>query len=121
MKKILILQLACFLSAILLALGSLAQDSTVAEVSAPKKAKPVKNTFEGIWIIDNQTVMVPVKKTFQMDFMHRFGVVKNGYEDFYGLFASANIRLGFNYVPVNKLLNGVSLTKQNMTWEGYAK
>src|SRR5690349_17068464 len=121
MKKIFILKLASFLTAILFGLGALAQDSTVAEVSAPKKVKPVKNTFESIWIIDNQTVMVPQKKTFQMDFMHRFGVVKNGYQDFYGLFASANIRLGFNYVPVNRLLIGVSLTKQNMTWEGYAK
>ena len=121
MKKIFIIQLSCFLIAFFVSLGALAQDSTVAEQSVPKKAKPVKNTFEGTWIIDNQTVMVPTKKTFQMDFMHRFGVVKNGYQDFYGLFAPANIRLGFNYVPVNNLLIGVSLTKQNMTWEGYAK
>lgn len=111
-----LLLLACLLGTIVNA-----QDQTDATQQAPKKPKPVKNTFESIWIIDNQTVEVPVKKSFEMDFMHRFGVVKNGYEDFYGMFAPANIRLGANYVPMNKLLIGVSLTKQNMTWEGYAK
>jgi len=85
------------------------------------KHKPVKNTFESIWIIDNQTVMVPVKKTFEMDIMHRFGVVTNGYQDFFGFFAPSNIRLGLNYVPVKNLLVGLSLTKTNMTLEGYGK
>jgi hypothetical protein len=100
-----------------------AQDSTQTEESTPvvKKVKPVKNTFSGIWIIDNQTVMVPVKKTFEMDIMHRFGTVKNGYDDFWGFFAPSNIRLGFNYVPINNLMVGASITKANMTWEGYGK
>ncbi|HYJ64515.1 MAG TPA: DUF5777 family beta-barrel protein, partial [Parafilimonas sp.] len=51
----------------------------------PKAAKPVKNTFESIWILDNQTVMVPIKKTFELDFMHRFGTWDGGYQDLYGL------------------------------------
>ena len=100
-----------------------AQDSTQTEESAPviKKEKPVKNTFSSIWIIDNQTVMVPIKKTFEIDIMHRFGTVKNGYDDFWGFFAPSNIRLGFNYVPINNLMIGASITKSNMTWEGYGK
>lgn len=100
-------------------------DSTVTtpteEVAVVKKVKPVKNTFGSIWLIDNQTVMVPIKKTFEMDIMHRFGTMGNGYKDFYGFFASSNIRLGFNYVPINNLLVGLSLTKSFMTVEGYAK
>lgn len=56
-----------------------------------------------------------------MDIMHRFGTMGNGYKDFYGLFASSNIKLGFNYVPVNNLLIGLSLAKSFMTVEGYAK
>lgn len=95
--------------------------TTEAAEQKPKAKKPVKNTFESIWIIDNQTVMVPVKKTFEMDILHRFGTMENGYEDFYGLFASSNIRLGFSYVPINRLMVGVSITKAYMTWEGYAK
>lgn len=100
-----------------------AQDSTEAEEPAPvvKKVKPIKNTFSSIWIIDNQTVIVPVKGTFEMDIMHRFGTVKNGYNDFWGFFAPSNIRLGFSYVPINNLMVGASITKTNMTWEGYGK
>jgi Membrane bound beta barrel domain (DUF5777) len=102
-----------------------AQDSTINDnteaTEVVKRVKPVKNTFESIWIIDNQTTLVPVKKSFEMDIMHRFGTLKNGYQDFYGLFAPSNIRLGFSYVPINNLLAGVSITKANMTWEGFAK
>jgi Membrane bound beta barrel domain (DUF5777) len=91
----------------------MAQDSTVAveETAIPSKPKPVKNTFQSVWIIDNQTVMVPVKKTFEMDIQHRFGTVENGYEDFWGFFAPSNIRIGFSYVPVNKLNVGLGFTK----------
>jgi len=89
-----------------------AQDSTAAvETVAPAKPKPVKNTFQSIWIIDNQTVLVPQKKTFEMDIQHRFGVVENGYEDFWGFFAPSNIRLGFSYVPIDKLNVGIGITK----------
>ena len=101
--------------------GLTAQDSTEVPVKVVKKVKPAKNTFDNIWIIDNQTVMVPIKGTFQMDIMHRFGTVKNGYKDFWGFFAPSNIRLGFEYVPINKLMVGLSITKANMTWEGYVK
>ena len=73
--------------------------------------KPVKNTFESIWLIDAQTVMVPVKGTFEADFQHRFGTWENGYEDFYGVFASSNIRLGVDYVPVDRLQVGLGFTK----------
>ena len=100
-----------------------AQDSSgVAEKAIlPAKIKPVKNTFQSVWIIDNQTVMVPVKGTFEMDIMHRFGTVNNGYSDFWGFFAPSNIRLGVNYAPVNKLNLGIGITKNNMLWDASAK
>lgn len=83
--------------------------------------KPVKNTFESIWGIDQQTVMVPVKGTFEMDFQHRFGTWNNGYEDFYGIFAASNIRIGFDYVPTDRLLVGLGFTKFNNLWDFYGK
>ena len=103
--------------------NSSAQDSTAVaeEVSAPAKAKPVKNTFQSVWIIDNQTVMVPVKGTLEMDIMHRFGTVEKGYENFWGFFAPSNIRLGVSYAPVNKLNLGIGITKSNMLWDASAK
>ena len=94
-------------------------DST--PVAGTKAPKPVKNTFSGVWLIDNQTVMVPIKGTFEFDIQHRFGSVKNGYKDFYGLFASSNIRFAFNYSPIDHLFVGLGLTKYKMTWDVNAK
>ena len=89
-----------------------AQDSTSAEESeAPVKAKPLKHSFQSIWIIDNQTAMVPVKGTFEMDIMHRFGTWNKGYQDFWGLFAPSNIRIGASYAPIDKLNVGIGFTK----------
>ena len=94
---------------------------TVPKTAAPAQQKPVKNIFGGVWIIDNQTVMVPVKGTFEMDIQHRFGVVTKGYEDFWGFFAPSNIRMGVSYAPISKLYVGIGITKQNMLWDASAK
>jgi Membrane bound beta barrel domain (DUF5777) len=114
----------CLVSCLFLFQVSLiAQDSTVAAETpaAPAKPKPVKNTFQSVWIIDNQTVMVPVKGTFEMDIMHRFGTVEKGYDNFWGFFAPSNIRLGVSYAPINKLSVGIGITKDKMLWDASAK
>ncbi len=99
----------------------MAQDSTEVTVTAPQKAKPVKNTFQSVWIIDNQTVLVPVKGTFEMDINHRFGLWNKGYEDFWGFFAPSNIRLGASYAPVKNLFVGIGVTKTTATNVPYAE
>ncbi|MEO7531488.1 MAG: DUF5777 family beta-barrel protein [Sediminibacterium sp.] len=100
-----------------------AQDSTSVtnKIAGAVTAKPVKNTFQSVWIIDNQTVMVSKKGTFEMDIMHRFGVITKGYSDFWGFFAPSNIRLGVSYAPINKLNVGIGITKSNMLWDASAK
>jgi hypothetical protein len=93
-----------------------------AEAPPEKDIRPVRNTFESIWLGDNQTVEVPIKGTFEWDILHRFGSTKtNGFDDFWGLFASSNLRLGFNYVPVEKLQIGFGVTKENLLWDFNAK
>ena len=96
-------------------------DSTEAiEKPVAKKPKPAK-IFESVWIGDNQTVMVPSIKTFEMDIQHRFGTVEKGYEDFWGLFAPSNIRLGFSYSPIKNLNVGIGIAKANLLWDGSVK
>ncbi|MFT7605689.1 MAG: hypothetical protein ACI8VT_003286 [Saprospiraceae bacterium] len=87
------------------------------EAETKKEQKPVKSMFESTWLIDNQSVIVPVKGTFQMDILHRFGVMNNGYDDFYGIFAPSNIKLGFGYSIMDNLAIGLGITKTNMTWD----
>lgn len=89
-----------------------AQDTATAPFA--KKAKPVKNTFGSVWLMDNQTVMVPIKGTLEFDIQHRFGVVNNGAKDLWGFFAPSNIRLGLGYAPINKLFVGAGITKERM-------
>src|SRR5450432_4794489 len=76
--------------------GYAQHDSTVAssQAEAPAKPRPVKNTFQAGQIIDAQTVMVPVKGTFEADIQHRFGSVKNGYQDLWGIYGIADIQIG---------------------------
>jgi Membrane bound beta barrel domain (DUF5777) len=81
------------------------------------KKKAVKNTFESNWIQDNQSVMVDIKGTFEMDIQHRFGVVNNGGKDFFGLYAPSNIRIGFSYVVRNNLQLGLGFTKDRLQWD----
>jgi len=88
-------------------------DSTAA-APVKKKKSYVKDTFDGSYIIDNQTVMVAIKGTFEFDIQHRFGTVNNGFTDLFGIFAGATMKLGFNYVPVKNLQIGFDATNENM-------
>ena len=107
----------CAVAFMLMAGAAQAQD----EGEAKKSVRPVRNTFESIWLIDNQTVMVPVKGTFEMDIQHRFGTIDKGYDDFWGIYAPSNIRIGLNYVPVENLQIGFGFTKFRKTWDFNAK
>jgi hypothetical protein len=100
------------------------QDSTGnnQETQPHARVRPVKNTFKSQWIIDNQTVMVPVKGTLEFDFLHRFGTVNKGYQDFWGFFSpSFNIRMGLSYTFIKNLSVGFGITKTGLTWDGNAK
>ncbi|MBK8699649.1 MAG: hypothetical protein IPN29_08905 [Saprospiraceae bacterium] len=77
----------------------------------------VGNTFESIWLIDNQTVYVPLKNTLEFDILHRFGTVNNGYSDFFGMYAPSNIRLGLGYTPINNLMLGFGFSKDRLIWD----
>jgi Membrane bound beta barrel domain (DUF5777) len=111
-----ILPVACLL---LLHTAVKAQDSAAAPVK--EKSKLVKNTFGSVWLIDNQTVIVPFKGTLEFDIQHRFGTVDNGSKDLWGFFAPSNIRLGINYAPIKKLFVGAGITKEKMQLDINAK
>lgn len=92
---------------------SFAQETASTE---PKKEKdiPVIAPFESGILIDNQTCVVPAAKTLEFLIQHRFGTVDNGIKDVYGIYSSANIRLGLNYSILNSLMVGYGLTRNKM-------
>lgn len=106
---------------LIISLGCISVISAQDEAPAEVDRSPVKRTFESIWLMDQQTVMVPIQGTFEMDFQHRFGTWDKGYNDFYGIFAPSNMRIGLEYVPVERLMIGLGFTKQDVLWDAFAK
>jgi hypothetical protein len=114
---------ACFTLSLLLCFstGSVLAQEEPAEAAVTIKAKPVKNTFGSVWLMDNQTVVVPIKGTLEMDIQHRFGTVNKGKKDLFGIFAPSNIRLGLSYAPINRLFVGAGITKERTQVDFNAK
>jgi hypothetical protein len=99
----------------------MAQDSSATAVPPAKTKSYTKNTFSGNYLIDDQTVMVPVKKTFGFYISHHFGLVTQGISNFYGVFQLANMQFSFTYVPVKDLQLGFGFGNYNMEVNGNAK
>ncbi len=82
---------------------------------------PVDAPFVASILIDNQTVVSPYKGGLEFEIHHRFGTIKNGITDVFGIYASSNIRLGLNYGITDKLMIGVGSTKdyklQEVQWK----
>ncbi|MCB8998548.1 MAG: hypothetical protein H6540_00570 [Bacteroidales bacterium] len=77
--------------------------------------------FEAPMLIDNPTVVNPYKGGLEFVIQHRFGTVKNGITDIFGIYAPSNIRMGFRYGISDKLMIGVGSTKdyklQDVNWK----
>jgi hypothetical protein len=98
------------------------QNATPASASTSEAVKPIKNTFDDIILIDNQTVEANQKNMFEFVLEHRFGApISTGYSDMFGLFTSANMALKVYYSPLNTLNLGIGINEENKTWEGNLK
>ena len=111
MKKILIVFiLSLFLSPVF------AQEET----EAAKSADPVLNTFSNGTLIDNQTVATPYKGGIELQIQHRFSLIEN-IHNLYGIYGSANTRIGLNYGISDRLMIGAGTTKdyslQDINWK----
>ncbi len=72
---------------------------------------PVRAPFETSILIDNPTVVSPLKGGIEIEIQHRFGTVENGIKDIYGIYAPSNIRLGVLYGISDKIMVGFGTTK----------
>ncbi|MGD0581959.1 MAG: DUF5777 family beta-barrel protein [Bacteroidales bacterium] len=111
MKKVLlVLMLSAFLAPVF------AQNDTINQ----KSSDPVTNTFMAAILIDNQTVSTPGKGKLELEIQHRFGLIST-VKDLYGIYASANTRIGFNYGITDRLMVGLGTTKnyqlQDVEWK----
>jgi hypothetical protein len=111
MKKVLIVLL---FSLFLLPFISQAQEQT------EDKSKPVRFTFGTTILIDNHTVATPYKGGLELEIHHRFSLIEN-YHNLFGIYGSANTRMGLNYGITDKLMVGAGTTKdyklQDIQWK----
>jgi hypothetical protein len=111
MKKTLLLLL---LSVVLI--PAFSQEETPAE----KSSKPVRFTFGTTILIDNHTVATPYKGGLELEIHHRFSLIED-IHDLYGIYGSANTRIGLNYGITDKLMVGLGTTKdyklQDLQWK----
>jgi hypothetical protein len=111
MKKIfIVLTLLLFLSPLF------AQEET----QTKEESKPVRFTFGTTILIDNHTVATPYKGGLELEIHHRFSQIKT-YHDLFGIYGSANTRIGLNYGITDRLMIGAGTTKdyklQDIQWK----
>lgn len=111
MKKIfIVLTLSLFLTPLI------AQE----EAQSQEKSKPVRFTFGTTILIDNHTVATPYKGGLELEIHHRFSLIEN-YHNLFGIFGSANTRIGMNYGITDRLMIGAGTTKdyklQDIQWK----
>jgi hypothetical protein len=82
---------------------------------------PVRSPFEAGSLIDNPTIVSPLKGALELNILHRFGLMDNGTSDLYGIYASSNIKMGLNYGITDRIMVGVGTTKdyklQDINWK----
>ena len=108
MKKIVISFIA-----LILGFGLSAQEVDV-------KVKPVKNVFQGNRFINLQSANVASKNELQMFIQHRFGNIKGGFYEFFGL-DEASMRLGFEYGITKDLTFGIGRSTYMKTFDSFLK
>jgi hypothetical protein len=85
-----------------------------------KGSKPVRFTFGTSLLVDNHTVETPYKGGLELEIHHRFSQIKS-YHDLFGIYGSANTRIGLNYGITDRLMVGAGTTKdyklQDIQWK----
>jgi len=109
-KLILIICLSAFMTSVF------SQD----EAQEEKGPKPVRFTFGTTILIDNHTVATPYKGGLELEIHHRFSLIEN-YHNLFGIYGSANTRIGLNYGITDRIMVGAGTTKdyklQDIQWK----
>ncbi|MCT4602109.1 MAG: DUF5777 family beta-barrel protein [Marinifilum sp.] len=82
---------------------------------------PVSGTFETGLLAETQTIETPFAGEFELHIQHRFGLIENGLEDVFGIYASSNIRMGLNYGITQNFMVGYGYTKEFKLQEFHGK
>jgi hypothetical protein len=87
---------------------------------AQDEAEPVMPAFETLTLVDNQTTASPYKGQLVLEIQHRFSKIKD-ISDIFGIYGSANTRIGLSYGITDKIMLGFGTTRtfklQDLEWK----
>ncbi len=87
---------------------------------AQEEDEPVYPPFETLSLIDNQTTLSPYKGSLVLEIQHRFSQIQE-IADLFGIYGSANTRLGASYGLTDKIMIGFGTTRnymlQDLEWK----
>jgi len=82
-------------------------------LSAQDEPTPVMPAFETLTLVDGQTTANPYKGQLMLEIQHRFSEIKE-IADLFGIYGSANTRIGLSYGITDKIMVGFGTTRKNM-------
>lgn len=97
-----------------------AQNDPLSLDDVPQESVPVKEAFNGSYLINNHSSNVLEKGRLNVLILHRFGELSDGSFNAYGLDYAA-IRLGFEYGITDKLTAGLGRSSVGKNYDGYLK
>ncbi len=97
-----------------------AQDDLMDEIDTEDEPQYAEAAFKGLKIVNFESTKLAGKKDFYFIVSHRFGSVKNGIEDLFGL-DQAFTRLQFVYGISDGFNVGFSRSSLRKTYDGYIK
>ena len=80
---------------------------------AQDEAEPVMPAFETLTLVDGATTASPYKGQLAIEIQHRFSQIEE-IADIFGIYGSANTRIGFSYGITDKIMVGFGTTRKNM-------
>ncbi len=88
--------------------------------NAQEEDSPIAPPFETLNLIDNQTTVNPYKGQVILEIQHRFSKIEE-IADLFGIYGSANTRLGVSYGLTDKIMLGFGTTRnymlQDLEWK----
>ena len=97
-----------------------AQDDLLDEIDMQDTLKKTEAAFKGLKIVNFESTKLVNRREFYIIIAHRFGSIKNGFDDFFGLdFANTRIQLIYGFTDGFNL--SISRHSFNKTYEMNAK
>ena len=79
------------------------------------------SSFAGTRLVNFHTIQMHKKGTLKLHIAHRFGELKSGQENLWGIDGPANIRIGFDYSLLDDLTLGIGRSANKRIVDGFVK